>query len=101
MDNQVRYICVGANYGRAIVEGEHAYEAEFEFADGEIRNLICSCLYGYACTYEVMALMQLKEMLELIDKYYADLNRGYFAAIVKGDLFRFAIGSQETGSFTL
>jgi hypothetical protein len=46
-------------------------------------------------------MMQLKETIELIEKNYADLHHGYFAAIVKGDLFRFAIDSKETGGFTL
>lgn len=101
MYNHVRYICVNDGYGRAIVEGEHAYEVEFDFADGEIRNLICSCPCSYACKHEVAAMMQLKETLEQIEKHYADLHHGYFAAIVKGDLFRFAIDSRETGSFTL
>lgn len=101
VDNRVRYICVDNGCGRAIVEGEHAYEVEFDFADGEIRNLICSCPCGYSCKHEVAAMMQLKETLELIEKNYADLHHGYFAAIIKGDLFRFAIDSHETGSFTL
>lgn len=101
MDNHVRYICVDDGHGRAIVEGERAYEVEFDFADGEIRNLICSCPCGYTCKHEVAAMMQLKETLDLIDKHYADLNSGFFAAVVKGDLFRFAIDSRESGSFTL
>ena len=46
-------------------------------------------------------MMQLKETLDLIEKHYVDLHDGYFAAIVKGDLFRFAIDGRETGSFTL
>lgn len=46
-------------------------------------------------------MMQLKETLELIEKHYADLHRDYFSAVVKSDLFRFAIDSHETGSFTL
>ena len=46
-------------------------------------------------------MMQLKEILELIEKHYADLSHGHFAAIVKSDLFYFVIGSQETGTFTL
>ena len=46
-------------------------------------------------------MMQLKETLELIEKHYDDLYCGYFAAIVKGDLFRFAIDSKETGAFAL
>ena len=101
IDNHVRYICVDGVHGRAIVEGERAYEVEFDFANGEIRNLICSCPCGYTCKHEVAAMMQLKETLELIEKHYADLYHGYFAAIVKSDLFRFAIDSHETGSFTL
>ena len=101
IDNHVRYICLADGYGRAIVEGERTYEVEFDFVDGEIRNLICSCPCGYTCKHEVAAMMQLKETLELIEKHYSDLHCGYFAAIVKGDLFRFVIDSQETGSFTL
>ena len=101
INNHVRCICVADGHGRAIVEGERAYEVEFHFADGEIRNLTCSCPCGYTCKHEVAAMMQLKETLELIDKHYGDLHNGYFAAVVKGDLFRFAINSHETGSFTL
>ena len=101
MDNHVRYIYVDASHGRAIVEGERAYEVEFDIADGEIRNLICSCPCGYTCKHEVAAMMQLKETLDLIEKHYADLHHGYFAAIVKGDLIRFVIDSKETGTFTL
>ena len=101
LDNHVRCICVDTGHGRAIVEGGHAYEVEFDFADGEIRNLICTCPCGYTCKHEVAAMMQLKETLELIGKHYADLCQGYFSAVVKPDLFRFAIDSHETGSFTL
>ena len=101
MDNHVRYICVDAGHGRAIVEGERAYEVEFDFTDGEIRNLICSCSGGYTCKHEVAAMMQLRETLELIEKHYADLHHGYIAAIVKGDLFRFSIDSKESGSFRI
>jgi len=101
IDNHVRYISVNAGRGIAIVEGERAYEVEFDFADGDIHNLICSCPCGYTCKHEVATMMQLRETLELIDKHYADLRHGYFAAIVKSDLFRFAIDSKEIGSFTV
>lgn len=101
MENRVRYICVDAGRGRAIVEGGYVYEVEFDIADGEIRNLICSCPCGYTCKHEVAAMMQLKETLDLIEKHYADLHHGYFAAIVKGELIRFAIDSKETGTFTV
>lgn len=101
IENRVIFVGVDAGRGRAIVEGEHAYEVEFDYADGEIRNLICSCPCGYTCKHEVAALMQLKEILELIEEHYANLYAGHFAAINKGHLFRFAIDSHETGSFTL
>ena len=101
MDNHVRYLCVADGHGKAVVEGERAYEVEFDFADGEIRNLICSYPCGYTCKHEVAVLMQLKETTDLIEKHYADLHLDYFAAIVKGDLFRFAVDSKETGSFAL
>lgn len=99
--NHTRYLSISAGHGRAIVDGTRAYEVEFDFADGEIRNLVCSCPCGYTCKHEVAAMMQLKETLELIEKHYADLHHGYFAAIVKGDLFRFTIDSLESGTFTL
>ena len=46
-------------------------------------------------------MMQLRETQEMIEKQYAELYHGYFAAIVKGELFRFAIDCRESGSFTL
>ena len=101
MDNHVRYICVDNGHGRAIVEGERAYEVEFDLMDGEVYNLFCSCPCGYNCKHEVAALMQLRETLELIATYYNDRCYGYFASVLKGDLFRLAIDSCVTGNFTM
>lgn len=101
LDNHVRYLSVDQGHGRAIVEGERAYEVEFDFADGMIRNLLCDCPCGYACKHDVAAMMQLREALDLIDMHFADLHRGYFAAIVKDDLFRFVIDGRKSGSVTL
>ena len=46
-------------------------------------------------------MMQLREALDLIDMHFADLHRGYLAAIVKDDLFRFVIDGRKSGSITL
>ena len=48
-------------------------------------------------------MLQLKETLKLIEKHYAEeyARSGYFAAVCKGMLFRFAIDGKENGSFTL
>jgi hypothetical protein len=101
MENRVCCLCVKDGHGRAIVVGNRAYEVEFTFVNGEIRNLLCTCPCGYTCKHEVAALLQLKETLEKVDKHYSDLYHGNFAAVAKGDFFRFAIDGHETGSFVL
>jgi len=103
IENKVRYICIDDTKGYAIVEGSKAYEVEFEYCNGEVRNLVCSCFCSYNCKHEFAAMLQLKETLGLIGKNYADEyeRMGYFAAINKGTLFAFAIDGKETGSFTL
>lgn len=101
VEDRVAYIEIDSGRGRAIVEGERAYEVEFNYADGEIRNLICSCPCGYTCKHEVAAMLQLNDTLEKIEKNYAELHKNYFAAIAKDDVFRFAIGYKETGAIIL
>lgn len=103
IENKVRYICVDGTKGYAIVEGSEAYEVEFEYGNGEISQLICSCFCSYNCKHEFAAMLQLKETLELIEKHYADeyARTGYFAAVNKGTLFALAIDGKEEGSFTL
>lgn len=103
MDNMVRYISIEGTKGYAIVEGRKSYEIEFEYRNGEIGQMTCSCFCGYNCKHEFAAMLQLKEMLEIIEKNYADEyeRTGYFAAVNKGTLFAFAIDGKETGEFTL
>lgn len=102
-ENRVRYISIDGTKGYAIVEGSENYEVEFEYRNGKIRGLICSCFCSYNCKHEFATMLQLKEILELIEKNYADEYKrtGYFAAINKCTLFSFAIDGKETGSFTL
>ena len=103
MENRVRYISVDATKGYAIIEGSEPYEVEFEYRNGEISGLVCSCFCSYNCKHEFAAMLQLKETLEMIEKYYATQydETGYFAAVNKGALFAFAIDGKEAGSFTL
>lgn len=103
MENKVRYISIDGTKGYAIVEGSDAYEVEFEYRDGEISQLICSCFCSYNCKHEFAAMLQLKETLEMVEKHYGDEyeRTGYFAAVAKGTLVAFAIDGKETGSFTL
>lgn len=103
LENRVRYIAVDGSHGRAIVEGTHPYELEFEYDNGEIRDLTCGCFCSYPCKHQFAAMLQLKETLELIGKHYAGQyeESGYFAAVFKGTLLEFAIDSRETGHIVL
>ena len=103
MDNRVRYLCLDGNKGYALVEGSETYEVEFEFHEGQICGLLCTCFCSYNCKHEFAAMLQLRETLELICQHYAEEfdRSGYFAAIQKVALFAFAIEGKETGSFKL
>lgn len=103
LQNRVKYIGVDGTKGYAIVEGGENYEVEFEYRNGEIGGLVCSCFCGSGCKHGFAAMLQLRETLELIKKHYSEEyeRNGYFAAIDKRTLFAFAIDGKETGSFIL
>lgn len=103
MESNVTYITIDDERGYAIVEGSKPYEIEFDYCAGEIKNLTCSCFCSYHCKHEVAAILQLKETLKTIEKHYAEKyeRTGYFAAILKGTLFSFAVNGRENGSLTL
>ena len=102
-ENRVRYLTVDGTHGYAIVEGGESYEVEFEYRDGMISNLSCTCYCGYNCKHEFAAMLQLKELLSLIEKNYSEEyeKNNYFAAINKFIFFEFAINTKDKGSFTL
>ena len=89
-----------AECGRTTVEEERNYEMVVNIADGEIRNVICSCTSGTTHKQREVAMLQLREKLALISKHYVDLYHGYFTVVVKSDLLHYAIDSQQTGSFS-
>lgn len=102
-ENRVRYLCIDGAKGYAIVEGTENYEVEFEYRNGEVGGMVCSCFCSGNCKHEVATMLQLKETLETIEKHYADEyeRTGYFAAVHKGTLFAFAVDGRESGSLTL
>ncbi len=103
LNNRVRYICLDGSKGYAIVEGSKIYETEFEYQNGEIGKLVCSCFCGGNCKHEFAVVLQLKETLDLIEKNYAAEyeSTGYFAAVNKGTLFTFAVDGKDIGTLTL
>ena len=103
LESRVRYISIDGTKGYAIVEGGEAYEVEFEYDNGQISKLTCSCFCSYNCKHEFAAMLQLKETLELIEKHYADMyeRSDYFAAVYRGTLLSVAMDGKEKGSFIL
>lgn len=103
IQNKVRYICINGSDGYAVVEGSEMYEVEFEYRNGEISNLCCTCPCSYNCKHEFAAMLQLKETLENIETHYSDEyeRTDYFAAVSKGTMFEFIIDSKEKGTFSL
>lgn len=103
LENKVIYISLDGNKGYAIVEGTDTYEVEFEYRNGEISKLTCSCFCSYNCKHEFAAMLQLKETLESIGKHYKDNyeRSEYFAAIDKATLLSFAISAKEELSLIL
>ena len=101
--NLVRYVCVDGNRGYAVVEGGRIYEVEFEYCNGEIRNLTCTCFCDCNCKHEFAVMLQLRETLEFVTKHYSHEydGAGYFAAIYKGSFFSVAIDGNEVGSISL
>ena len=85
------------------MEGSQIYELEFEYINGVIRNLTCTCFCSYPCKHEFAAMLQLRETLELIAKNYESQYKtsNYFAAVVKGTLMSFAVEGKESGSILL
>ncbi|MCI7085289.1 hypothetical protein MR988_04160 [bacterium] len=103
MENKVVYLCVDGNKGFAIVTGTESYEVEFEYNNGEISNLVCSCYCTFNCKHEFAVMLQLKDLLDFIENNYGDEyeKSGYFAAVSKGALFQFAIDTKSKGGFVL
>lgn len=103
-ENRVRYFCVDHGRGYAIVEGSRPYEVEFEYgSDGSVGALTCSCYCTGGCKHEFAAMLQLSETLNCLSDIFPDAIGlpEYFAAIVKTDLFSFAVDGKRNGSFIL
>lgn len=97
----VRYISLDGRTGYAIVEGTSPYEVEFACENGEISRLVCSCFCGGCCKHEVAVTMQLRDLLERVERDYPDAyaRSGYFAAVYRQTLFEYAVDRRENGPF--
>ena len=76
---------------------------EFTYQNGEIGGLLCTCYEVSACKHAAAALLQLRELLQIIEKQYAAqfTQSGYFAAMPRATLFAYAVDNREDVAFTL
>lgn len=101
IENSVSFIEIDGTHGHAIVEGGENYEIEFDYCDGEISNLKCSCFCSGACKHEFATMLQLKESLEFITENYENEYNGYFALISKGVFMNTVINKKTSGKISL
>lgn len=103
IESKVAYLELNGTEGYAIVEGIKPYEVEFKYKDGKISNLTCNCFCTYKCKHEFAAMLQLKESLEQVEKYFSKEyeQTEYFSAIRKGTLFSLAIDGKTGKSFEI
>lgn len=100
---RVQYLSLDGARGRAIVDGTRPYEVRFEYDGGRITDLTCSCPCGYHCKHEAAVLLQLREILEVIEKRYPDARAcsGGFSAVRAPLLVSLAVEGNDRAILTL
>jgi len=100
---KVIYLCMNGSHGCAIVEGGEPYTVVFEYTNGKIHNILCSCFCRYSCKHEFAAMLQLRETLKNIEERYSSEyeKNGYFAAISKPVFIAFTIDWKEHGQLII
>lgn len=103
VENNVVYLCVDGEKGKAIVKGTEPYEVEFQYKNGDISNLVCECFCSGICKHQVAVMLQLKDLLKKTEEnYFENYNHAdYFSAIYKGEFVNFALIYKNTGSFIM
>ena len=101
VENKVVFVEIDGTHGHAIVEGNKNYEIEFEYCDGVISNLKCSCFCSGACKHEFAAMLQLRESLVFITENYEEEYNGYFAIISKGVFMNTVLNKKGSGKISL
>ncbi len=99
--NKVVYICVDGSRGYAIVSGSDTYEVDFNFFEGQISDIRCSCFCSGICKHEFAAMLQLRETLEFVLNNYEKEYDDYFIAISKEEFMLTVLNKKGTGKISL
>lgn len=100
-ENRVGFVEIDGTRGHAIVEGSENYEIEFEYVNGEISNLKCSCFCSGYCKHEFAEMLRLRETLNIISENYDDECNGSFAAISKEVFMNTVMNKKVSGKISL
>ena len=102
-ENRIKYVCIDKGKGIAIVEGSDIYEVEFEYDEGNISKLTCSCYCECICKHEFALMLLLKDFLAKIEGMYVNeyKQNAYFAVISKSSFFNFAVDGKHDIMLTL
>lgn len=102
MGNRVVYIELKAGKGRALVIGTETYDVEFEYDGETISALVCNCYCTDACKHEFATMLQLREILDVVQKEYPHIDhQDYLAAVSKASFFEFVMDGATKGTFTI
>ncbi|MBE7059341.1 MAG: hypothetical protein E7389_00800 [Ruminococcaceae bacterium] len=99
-NGNVIYLCIDGSKGVAVIEGTDTYEMEFDYINGEIGNIKCSCFCGYTCKHEFAAVLQLRETVNFINENYRDMFNGFFASVRKETLLNTSLNNKKIGKIS-
>lgn len=99
-EQRVVYMSIDDRYGYAIIRGSEYYEVEFEYNNGIIEDISCSCYCDGHCKHEFAVLLELQYMLQIVEKEFKNeysKNR-YLAAIDKDVLWQMSVRWTNKGT---
>lgn len=87
LDGEVVFLSLDGTRGTAMFSSTYGSGTmvEFEYSEGMIQNISCSCFGHFNCCHEFAAMLQLRETLLEIERDHKEEydETGYFAAIQK------------------
>lgn len=99
-EQRVVYMCIDDKYGYAIVRGSEYYEVEFEYNNGIIEDISCSCYCDGHCKHEFVVLLELQYMLQIVEKEFKNeySKNGYVATIDKDIVWQMSVRWTNKGT---
>ena len=92
-EQRVVYVCIDDRYGYAIVQGSEYYEIEFEYNNGIIEDISCSCYCDGHCKHEFAVLLELQYMLQIVEREFKNeySKQRYVATIDKDVVWQMSV----------